>query len=293
MKVRRIAIYPAAALTLRWGPLRYRRMDRARMFTSTAKPDGFHARSSLTWMARLFSLVVAAMVTVLIPGISNATIWNDVTDFSSSNPSGAWRYGDGITGTPSFFLYTAFSTACDGFSGVSCWQPPPADVMFGVPVVGINTTGSTLDFATVVLPTDVLWVHPGVSTDSIVQWTAPAAGIYSISGFFEMLDTAPPPQGHPVFVGIYDNSTPEFGGSLFLPRASPPDTPGQKDPFSLTLSLNAGDVISFGVNNGGSVFFDSTGLAATITTVPEPTSLSLFASGLAGFWWLRKRRSRT
>jgi hypothetical protein len=65
------------------------------------------------------------------------------------------------------------------------------------------------------------------------------------------------------------------------------------DPFSLTLSLNANDVISFGVNNdGGNFFFDSTGLAARIATVPEPTSLSLFASGLASFWWLRKRRSK-
>lgn len=288
MKVRRIAIYSAAALTLLRGPLRYRRMDRGSMFTSIVKPNGFHARSSLTCMARLFSLV-AAMATVFSPGISNATIWNDVTDFSSFNPSGAWRYGDGITGT-TFFLYTAFSTTCDGVSGISCWQPPVT--MFGVPVVGMNTTASTIDFATVVLPNDVLWVHPGVSTDSIVQWTAPAAGIYSISGFFEVLDTAPPPQGHRIFVGIYDNSTPEFGGSLFIPRASPPNTPGQKDPFSLTLSLNAGDVISFGVNNGGSVFFDSAGLAATITTVPEPTSLSLFASGLAASWWFRKRRSK-
>jgi hypothetical protein len=132
-------------------------------------------------------------------------------------------------------------------------------------------------------------VHPGQFTDSIVQWTAPAAGIYNISGFFELLDTQP---NHPFFVGIYDNSTPEFAGTLSTPGATAPNTPGQKDPFSFTLGLNAGDVISFGVNNGGSVFNTSTGLSATITSVPEPTSLSLLASGLAGFWWLRKRRSK-
>jgi len=249
---------------------------------------GFHARSSPRRMAKLFSLLVAAMVTVLSPGISNAIIWNDVTDFSSSNPSGAWRYGQGTTGS-TFTPYTVFSAACNGQPGVACWQPPV--ISFGVPLVGKNTTGSTLNFGTVVLPTDVLWVHPA-ALDSIVQWTAPAAGVYNISGFFELLDITPTG----VFVNLYDNSTPVFANVLLLaPGANQTtSTPGQKFSFSNTLSLAAGDVLSFGVNNdgGGNFFFDSTGLAATITSVPEPTSLSLIAIGLAGFWSLRKRRKK-
>jgi hypothetical protein len=246
---------------------------------------GFHARPSLNGLARLFSLVVAAMITVLTPGISNAIIWNDVADFSSSNPSGAWRYGQGTTGF-TFSPYTVFSTACNGQSGVSCWQP--SVIAFGVPLVGKNTTGSTLNFGTVVLPTDVLWVHPQ-ALDSIVQWTAPTAGVYNISGFFELLDVTP----NGIFVGIYDNSASVFAGALTSPGATAPNTPGQKLPFSFPLSLAANDVISFGVNSGGNFFFDSTGLAATITSVPEPTSLSLLASGLAGFWWLRKALAKS
>ena len=165
-------------------------------------------------------------------------------------------------------------------------------------MVGMNTTASTLDSGTVVLPTGLLLVHPGVSTvstpnDSIVQWTAPVAGVYSISGFFEVLDTDTR-LAHPVFVGIYDNSTLNFHDSLFLPRATgfPTNTPGQNDPFFLKLSLNAGDVISFGVNNGTSVFDDSTGLDATIT-LPEPSSLALFGSALIGLAAIRRRKRKT
>lgn len=202
-------------------------------------------RNAIYSAARLLSLV-AAMATVLIPGISNATIWNDATDFSLlGNPNGPWSYGNGATGT-SFSPYTVSSTACNlpnPVSGISCWQPTAT--MFGVPVVGMNTTASTINFGTVVLPTGLLLVHPGVSTasnpnDSIVQWTAPAAGTYSISGFFEVLDTMP---NHRIFWGIYDNSTLERSGSLFTPGATgfPTNIPGQNDsfcdPFCLTLSL--------------------------------------------------------
>ena len=303
MKVRRIAIY-SAALTLLWNPLRCRRMDRGGMFTSTVKPtsavkpNSFHARSSLTCMARLFSLVVAAMVTVPIPGILNAaTIWNDVTDFSSSNPSGQWSYGYGVTGSL-FTPYSAFRTPCDAASppagplDTSCWQIAPGAAT-AVPLVGINNTAGTLDsvgmFSTIVLPKDVLWMHPGdLLVESIVQWKAPAAGMYSISGFFELLDN----HANGVFVKIYDNGSPVFTPAVLTGAATPPNTPGGKDSFFLTLSLIPGEVISFGVNNAGNYFYDSTGLAATITRVPEPTSLSLLAIGLAGFWSLRKRRSK-
>lgn len=229
------------------------------------------------------SAFVAAMVA--LPISASATVFNDAADFSSSNPSGAWSYGQGATGV-SFTPYTVFSTSCNGQSGVACWQPPV--ITFGVPLVGLNTSGSTVNFGTVVWPTDLLLVHPGPATDSIVRWTAPTGGTYSISGLFELLDTDPTG----VIGEIFDNSVNVFTAPLTAPGAMHPNTPGQSKSFSLTLSLNANDVVSFGVNNAGDFRFDSTGLIATIAPVPEPGSLGLVTSGLFGLWWLRKGRSK-
>ena len=246
--------------------------------------------ATLACMLRVSSLT--AVLVFLLPNISNASpiSWNGAADFSSADPSGQWSYGHGTTGSL-FIPYTDFNSPCDGQAGTACWQPPAADIQFGVPLVGIDTTSSAFSFGTVVLQTGVLWMHPAngpVASDSIVRWTAPASGTFSISGLFELLDTNPTG----VFVGIYDNSLLLDAAGLASPGATPPGTPGQQHAFSLLLNLNAGDVISFGVNNGGVVFNDSTGLDATIRTVnavPEPTSVTLVAGGTA-LLWLRKRR---
>ena len=61
--------------------------------------------------------------------------------------------------------------------------------------------GATYNWTTVVVPTGVLWVHPGKVRDTLVQWTAPTAGIYSYSGEFELLDIHPTGVIGEVFAG--------------------------------------------------------------------------------------------
>jgi hypothetical protein len=90
-----------------------------------------------------------------------------------------------VTGT-SFTPLTAFSSPCNYLvpvPGFSCWQA--AVTVDAVPAVGKNISGHTLNFgvgSTIVLPTNALLVHPGESSDTIVRWTAPTAGTYSILG---------------------------------------------------------------------------------------------------------------
>jgi hypothetical protein len=245
--------------------------------------------SSLTQLARPGLFFVAA---VLISGTSSATTYNDASGFSASNPSGPWSYGDGTTGS-SFTPYSVFSTSCIGFTGASCWEPPT--LTLGVPLVVVNNTGSTLNAGTVVFPSGVLLVHPGPATDSIVRWTAPTSGTASISGFFELLDTKPTG----VIGEIFDNGTEVFSGTLTSPGATHPSTTGESEAFSFTLAVNAGDVISFGVNNDRNFLDDSTGLEANIitsgpggsTSVAEPATLTLFGAGILGLG-LRSRRKR-
>ncbi len=127
-------------------------------------------------------------------------------------------------------------------------------------------------------PPDTLSVHPYAGDDTIVRWTAPADGTYSIAGFFDILDIYPTG-----IIGlVYENGTQLYSGELLGPPAQFPDKVGGREDFSFSgLNLKAGDVISFGVNDDNNFYYDTTGFDATITLVPEPGSLLLVASGLA------------
>ena len=198
--------------------------------------------------------------------------WDATTDFGPQNPNGAWSYGYGTTGT-SFTPYSLYSPNCEG--GIKCWYAP----FYGdVPRVGFNPTGQFIDWGTVVFPPDTLSVHPYAGEDTIVQWTAPATGTYSIAGFFDILDIYPTG-----IIGlVYENGTQLYSGEILGPPAQFPDKVGGREDFSFSaLNLKAGDVISFAVNDDNDFYYDTTGFDATITLVPEPGSLLLVASGLA------------
>jgi hypothetical protein len=219
---------------------------------------------------------------------SAAVIYDAVNDFHGGVATGTWSYGTG-TGGLSFTPMTVFSTACEGAAGISCWQTPtPVD---RVPLVAKNMTGSTVFiYNTVVQPTDVLNVHPGPVSDAIVRFTAPTSGLYSLTGFFETLDTKP----NGVVLSLFHNNA-SLGALPFLGAAAvAPGTPGGSISINLGLNLVAGDRVDFVVNNGGSYYNDSTGLSATFSTggVPEPTTWALMIGGfgLAGAA-LRRRRA--
>jgi hypothetical protein len=205
-------------------------------------------------------MLVGAVATACV-----AQTWDATRDFAAYNPNGAWSYGSAVTGT-SFTLYTSYDTDCAdtwGVQGLVCWS---GEIFYHDPLVGFNTTGNWLNFSTVVMPSDVLCVHPAPDwqpADSIVQWTAPLTATYRISGFFEILDTNPTG-----IIGlIFLNGKPLYHGELLGPPAQHPDRAGGREDFYFAnLSLNAGDVISFGVNSDSNFNNDSTGFNATIVT---------------------------
>jgi hypothetical protein len=218
-------------------------------------------------------LILAAVVSSLIAGAAQALTYNDVADFSSSSSTGVWSYGAGVTGT-SFTPYSNFNAGCLG-AGSGCWQTSGG----GVPAVIANLSGSPINSGNVVLPTDVLLLQSGSSTDSIVRFTVPVSGHYDVLGVYEILDTNPTG----VNAIIASGGTIVASFSLTGPGAMHPDTPGQSQTFSATdLFLPAGTIIDYGINNLGNDLGDSIGLGLTFTLIPEPGAWAMTLIGFAG-----------
>jgi hypothetical protein len=216
-------------------------------------------------------------ILVMLLGVATATClaqtWDATKDFAASNPNGAWSYGYGNTGS-TFTPYTIYNPDCGIIvHGIVCWT---AEEYGNAPNVAYNTTGGWLDDAGALAPPNALNVHPAPDwepADTIVQWTAPATGTYRISGFFEILNSVAPTG----IIGlVYRNETLLFRAEILGPPAQYPDQIGGRANFYFPqVSLNAGDVISFGVNYDGTFYYDTTGFNATIITPPNAPPCAL------------------
>ena len=244
-----------------------------------------------------FRLLAASMgiATLFAGGAANAAVVYDAAaQFSlSSNANGPWSYGEG-TG-PSITLFTKNSNnnpvqPIGVPSTVEYWQSSNPTSL--VPIVGENFgTASATCCNSVLIPTGVLWVHPGYNSDVIVQWKAPTAGLYNLASSFALLDNSP----SGILAEVFENNKLLIGIPIKGPAAnlSAPQSYGPAVPFTANdLSLQAGDTLSFVVNNAGSFNNDSTALTATITAVPEPSTWAMIILGFAGVGFMSYRRSR-
>jgi hypothetical protein len=232
---------------------------------------------------KLSLMLVGALAGLAIASTADAAVYSAAGDFSpTSNPNSPWTYGDGVTGT-SFAPLTV--TGSQG--NYNYWQD--AHPSSSVPWIGV-VTGSALSTGSIYYPAGYLVVHPGPATDGIVQWKAPSAGTYTLSGSFTLLDTSP----SGIIGEVYKNNSLLYSSPLTGPGANQgAGTVGGSESFGGTYSLLAGDILSFGVNNAGSYFNDSTGLKATITSaVPEPSSWALLMLAIGGLGMVLRANGR-
>jgi hypothetical protein len=224
--------------------------------------------------------LVAALLA--LPAAANAVSWDVAADFS--NP--VFAYGSGVNGSSFTALPTYLPDNCFGVSGLACYQSAP----FSHPVIA-KKSGSAYNSGGVFIPTDTLYLHPAdgqPGTDALVSFTATAASTHRLSGFFQRQDTTN--NGDGTAVSIFSSTNPSALFSAVLPGTSW----GSQTSFgTIDVFLNAGQSVTFGVANNGSYQFDSTGLSATITAVPEPAQWTLMIGGfgLAG-GALRSRRRK-
>jgi hypothetical protein len=236
---------------------------------------------------KLFAGAVLVMATIGTAPAS-ASVYNAVSDFSvgNGNPNGPWAYGSGVGGVSFNRFASSFTSTTGNLGPSSYWQATvPVD---NVPLVGLNVSGSPYNFGTVMVPTGALWVHPGPVNDVIVQWTAPAAGTYSLSASFALMDISP----SGVIGEVFDNGSLIYSGTLTGPGADQSThTLGQSETFSDVVSLAAKDTLSFVVNQDGSFLNDSTALTANISSVPEASTWLMLILGFFGVGFRAIRRS--
>lgn len=228
------------------------------------------------------ALGAAAAMAFAMPGTALAA--DVVGDFGG--PGFAYGTGTGATG----FTATPFQgNNCFGVT-LSCYGAGSN----AVPTIAQNVSGSTQNFQTVSVPNNFLVMHPGNSapgTDSVLRFTAATAGLYKVAGLFQRLDVTPG-AGTGVIASLLHTTTLGNTKVDFTTTILPTDF-AQKA-FTATFGLLAGDSLYFVVNNNGGDFrFDSTGLQASITPVPElgTWAMMLLGIGMIGGAARYRRRS--
>jgi hypothetical protein len=237
----------------------------------------------------------AAIVAVLVAAApASAATYSLVADYNNAAVDGPWSFGTGIGAAQVTFTTPHASggsnTGCFGNNGFECLNSGGAT---DLPGVGKVTSGHAENLVTTVdVPTDVVWMHPGDGSANSpnnvsIVFTAPTTSAYTLDGFFERLSNQN--SGNGVLLQAYINGAP--AGSLPLPETA---GYGAKLNFTGTvLNLNAGDKLTFLVNNNGEYTFDSTGLNATLTSAaPEPATWATIMLGLFGLGGLLRRRQQ-
>ena len=206
-------------------------------------------------------------------------VFNAAEDFSiASNPNGAWSYGYSTTLTGSLILH---ATTTDG-ADIDSWDSPFA---FGVPSIYRNTSASVYSDDHATMQPGQLALHPGANNEyEKARLTIPAASEFRIVGSFQGVDFGGPTSTD---VHVLLNGVAVFSGNVngFGPTSA--------RNFDFTVPLAIADRVEFAVGYGsnGNYFRDGTALSATVTAVPEPSSLFFVLIGipLAAKWRKFKR----
>jgi len=150
------------------------------------------------------------------------------------------------------------------------------------PSVSKNTTSSPVDIYGFNYAVDQLTLYGGWGFNSgeagVVSFTAPTAGDYTVNATITNL------QSYSQTISIAKNASTlnNLGTTLYSGSIEG----GASYVYAETIALNAGETISFIDSH------EAIGLAATITTLPEPNTLILMAAaaiGMLAYAWRRRK----
>jgi hypothetical protein len=191
----------------------------------------------------------------------------------TSNPNGVWTYGyESVPiGSPFNLLTLPLPVASVPGPFINSWQSPA----FGA--VGVFHNGTAIPQSVTIGPETSLFnpgelaMHAGPNDEyGMVEFSAPANGIYTIQGTFEGIDVAG--TSSTVFL-LHNNAV--VASSIVIPFGPP--VPLASAPFL----LNVGDTLAFAV--GGGPFNSMTALVnaqVAAVGVPEPSPYALLGFAL-------------
>lgn len=250
------------------------------------------------------TLMIAAICGLCMAiGPATATTWDATAEFSLTTNGGTnvWSYGycdEGQLNSNAFTAYTVSRTFAgvlpswsmdnnDGLSKGAIWKNPTADVLY-CPWPAVFA-GNQLGY------------HSGVADRArpTIRWTAPETGWMLVEAMVSGADYADvtSTEGHIRHNGVvlwsdnvngYGGTPPGYGDAFVDPFEGAKHTIY----YSGTIFVNAGDVIDLVGGAQIDIPGDSTRLAYSITTVPEPSSLVAVFTALVGFGGLAIRRRK-